>query len=73
MESVLSQISDQEMPGILDTLDGESLDTFMKYVYYFMEKNFNCASMLKTHALLSDKTGNGSIVRVITDRKTVWP
>lgn len=72
METCLSQITDIEMGGIIDSLDNEACDIFMKYIYYFMERNFSCGSMLKAHALLSNKTGLGSIVRTLTDRKSVW-
>lgn len=72
MEACLSQISDIEMGGVIETLNDEACDTFMKYIYYFMENNFNCGSMLKAHALLSAKSGMGSIVRTLTDRKSVW-
>ena len=60
------------MSSLIEKLDSEACDTFMKYVYYFMERSHNCSSMLKTHTLLSEKSGLGSIVRTLTDRKTVW-
>ena len=65
-------MSDAEISAGIESLDSEGCDTFMKYVYYFMEKNFNCSSMLKAHALLTEKAGLGSIVRTLTDRKTVY-
>ena len=72
MESCLNSISDSEMGTIINTLDTEACDVLMKYIYYFMEKGFNCSSMLKAHALLTEKSGLGPIVRTLTDRKTVW-
>ena len=60
------------MGAVVESLDSEACDVFMKYIYYCMERSFNCASMLKAHALLSNKAGMGSIVRTLTDRKSVW-
>jgi hypothetical protein len=36
-----------------------------------LERGQNCATLLKCHKHLVDKAGLGSIVRVMTDRKTV--
>ncbi len=71
MESVIAAISDSELAGIVEGLDMESCDNLMKYVFRSMGKSNNCASMLKLHALLSEKAGIGCIVRAMTDRKTV--
>ncbi len=64
----MSQISDAEMATIVEKLNNDACDTFMKYVYYFMDKNYNQSSMLKIHALLVDKVGSGCIIRTLTDR-----
>ena len=71
MESVLSTISEAEIPVLLKGLDLEACDVLMKYVYKLMGKSSNCALMLKLHAQLVEKAGLGSIVRVMTDRKQV--
>jgi hypothetical protein len=36
-----------------------------------MERSANYSTILKMHAQLTEKAGLGSIVRVLTDRKTV--
>jgi len=55
--------------NILDTV---SCDLLMKYIYKLMQhNNGNNAVLLKFHAELYAKAGVGSIVRVLTDRKTV--
>lgn len=71
VEKVLTSFTDAELGPAIESLDMESADNLMKYVYRFMSKNSNQALMLKIHAMLSDKAGAGSIVRAITDRKTV--
>ena len=45
----------------------------MKYIYKILgkEKAANCAIILKIHGVLTEKTGMGSIVRSLCDRKTV--
>jgi len=73
VEKVLTTLADSEIPAIIESLDLESCDALMKYLYKFMErpKTSNCGLMLKIHAALSEKAGMGSIVRVLTDRKQV--
>lgn len=71
VEKVLGGISDADFPGVIAILDDESCDVLMKYIYRFLERTSNCANMLKFHSHLLQKVGIGSIVRVLTDRKTV--
>lgn len=71
MESVLSVVTESEIPGLLKALDLEASDILMKYIYKMMARNSNCAVMLKIHAQLVEKAGLGSIVRVMTDRRQV--
>lgn len=71
MDKVLTAISDSEFGTIVEVLDLESCDILMKYIYRFLEKGQNCANLLKFHKHLVNKAGLGSIVRVMTDRKTV--
>jgi actin related protein 2/3 complex, subunit 5 len=77
VESVLQTISDAEMAGVLALIELEDCDVLMKYMYKFMQgndsgqKTTNYPSLLKIHALLVQRAGVGSIVRVMADRKTV--
>ena len=71
VESVLSTITESEIPVLLKGLDLDMCDVLMKYVYKLMARSSNCATMLKIHAQLVEKAGLGSIVRVMTDRKQV--
>jgi actin related protein 2/3 complex subunit 5 len=64
-------IPESNMKAIVDELDMEACDVLMKYVYRFMSKSTNCSSMLKLHSLIYEKAGQGCVMRVLTDRKTV--
>ena len=64
-------MQESEVASILESLDLDSCDVLMKYLYRFMNKAASCAIVLKLHAVLQEKAGLGSIVRVLTERKTV--
>jgi hypothetical protein len=68
---VLTAITDGEFADTIADLDFDTCDVLMKYIYKFLEKSVNCAALLKFHAQVLEKAGPGSIVRVMTDRKTV--
>lgn len=71
LETILASLNDSEIKAAVEALDLDSCDVLMKYVYRFMGKAASCGTMLKLHALLSEKAGVGSIIRVLTDRKQV--
>ena len=71
VDKVLNSISDSDINSLVEALDPESCDILMKYIYKFMSRASNCATVLKMHSVLTDKTGLGSIVRSMSDRKTV--
>lgn len=71
VEKAISSIQESEVSAIIDQLDLDSCDVLMKYLYRLMSKNSNCAIVLKIHSVLHDRAGVGSIVRVLTDRKTL--
>lgn len=60
-----------KIPAAVKTMDLESLDTAMKYVYRAMSENHNCSHMLKWHAAIVSHAGLATISRVIASRKTV--
>jgi hypothetical protein len=71
VEKVLTAITDSEFADTIADLDFDTCDVLMKYIYKFLEKSVNCAALLKFHAQVLEKAGPGSILRVMTDRKTV--
>jgi hypothetical protein len=64
-------MTEAEVNVAIETMDIETAEVLLKYVYKLMGKASNCGLMLKLHSTLSDKTGLGGIVRVLTDRKQV--
>lgn len=64
-------MTEAELVAAIESMDIETAEILLKYVYKFMGKGSNCSLMLKLHSILTDKTGLGGIVRVLTDRKQV--
>ena len=71
IDSVLSKFQEADIPSVIESLSLEMCDLLMKYVYKFMGRAQNCQLLLKIHAQLETKAGPGSILRVMTDRKTI--
>ena len=58
--------------GIVERLSLEACDTLMRYVYKGLGTRAEASgTLLKWHARIVERAGVGSIVRVITDRRTV--
>jgi actin related protein 2/3 complex, subunit 5 len=71
---VINSLTDADITPTLAGLSDETCDVLMKYLYKFMNDGVqtgNYAVLLKLHAALVTKCGIGSIVRVMSDRKTV--
>lgn len=70
--AALERLSDKQINETVDSLEQEPADILLKYVYRGLEvPTDNTASLFKWQAKLTSKFGIGSIVRVLTDRKTV--
>lgn len=68
----LDRFNDKQIGETVDSMDPNPADILLKYVYRGLETaSDNNAALFKWQAKLSDKFGVGSIVRVLTDRKTV--
>ena len=72
MEALLS-VRSNDMSNIVKSLSSEDLDVLMKYVYKGMAfpEVFNAATLLSWHEKTLEIGGLGSIVRVMTDQRTV--
>ena len=70
---VISGIGDSEIDGVVAKLSTEECDTLMKYIYKCLSDSDSDLSgiMLKWHAKVNAKAGQGCIVRTMVDRKTV--
>ncbi|RKP09506.1 actin-related protein ARPC5 [Thamnocephalis sphaerospora] len=62
-----------DVPKIIEALNTEQRELLMKYIYrgFAHPENVNCSVLLTWHEKLTEVAGQGSIVRVITDRRTV--
>ncbi|KAF9083341.1 hypothetical protein BGX29_009948 [Mortierella sp. GBA35] len=70
---VLNSIKAADVPQMVKSLAPEEQDVLMKYLYAGMaapEQN-NSGVLLAWHEKLTEVAGQGCIVRVITDRRTV--
>ncbi len=72
MES-LQSVKSIDIPGILSNLTDPQIDILMKYLYKGLAfpEYFNSASLLSWHEKALERAGLGSIVRVLTDKRTV--
>mmetsp|Transcript_18268 Transcript_18268/g.56250 ORF Transcript_18268/g.56250 Transcript_18268/m.56250 type:complete len:102 (-) Transcript_18268:38-343(-) len=68
----LDKIDDKKIDATVEGMAQEPADILLKYVYRGLEEaSERNASLFKWQAKLSEKFGIGSVVRVLTDRKTV--
>ncbi|KAJ3186531.1 hypothetical protein HDU85_007351 [Gaertneriomyces sp. JEL0708] len=72
MEAIAAARS-TDIPNILKGLNPQQLDTLIKYIYRGMAspEQYNSAVLLAWHEKATEIGGLGSIVRVLTDRRTV--
>lgn len=71
---VLNMFRASDIPQVVKSLSTEQQDVLMKYLYAGMGKpeQFNSSVLLTWHEKLTEVAGNGSIVRVMTDKRTVF-
>lgn len=70
--AAIARIDDKQIDATVEKLTPEAADVLLKYVYRGLEEpTDNNASLFKWQAKILDKFGIGSVVRVLTDRKTV--
>eukprot|EP00730_Choanoeca_flexa_P015356 TRINITY_DN7037_c0_g1_i1.p1 TRINITY_DN7037_c0_g1~~TRINITY_DN7037_c0_g1_i1.p1 ORF type:complete len:165 (+),score=36.81 TRINITY_DN7037_c0_g1_i1:40-495(+) len=62
-----------DIAGVVKELDETEMDTLMKYLYRLMATPDEAysASLLTWHKQVVSKAGMGSIIRVLSDRKTI--
>ncbi|CAM0136507.1 arp2/3 complex subunit [Umbelopsis sp. WA50703] len=71
---VLNQFRSTDIPTAIKGLDVDQQDVLMKYLYAALSKpeQFNSGMLLSWHEKLTEVAGTGSIVRVMTDKRTVF-
>ncbi len=68
---VFSAMVEADATTVVAGLDADASEVLMKYTYKILGKSSDCATALRLQALLHEKIGPGSVMRVLTDRKTV--
>ena len=71
MMKLLTCVKEAGVKAIVDTLNEDQIDLLMKYVYRLLESGENSPILLKWHECAFEKGGLGTIVRVISERRTV--
>merc|ERR1712189_151947 len=73
MLRVLTSYKNTEIGAAASSLSIKEIDVLMKYIYrgFAEPKDSYCASLLAWHDRLVATGGPGSVIRVLTDRKTV--
>ncbi|XP_033732586.1 actin-related protein 2/3 complex subunit 5-A-like [Pecten maximus] len=68
---VLQSFKNNEIEGCVKTLDSKSIDVLMKYIYKGFEfpTDNSSATLLGWHDKVFARAGQGSIIRVLTDKK----
>ncbi|KAG1447234.1 hypothetical protein G6F56_009324 [Rhizopus delemar] len=71
---VLNMFRAADITDIVKSLGSEQQDVLMKYIYAGLGKpeQYNSSVLLTWHEKLTEVAGNGCIVRVMTDRRTVF-
>ncbi|CAO3695443.1 unnamed protein product [Umbelopsis ramanniana] len=71
---VLNQFRANDIPTAIKELNLDQQDVLMKYLYAALSKpeQFNSGMILNWHEKLTEVAGPGSIVRVMTDKRTVF-
>lgn len=67
----MQSCSKGDMKKSIDSLDVQQQDVLMKYIYLGLSIPQNNATLLEWHAVLLKVSGVASIIRALTDRKTV--
>lgn len=70
---VLSQYKAADIEAAVKTLSNEEQDSLLKFIYkgFSEPTDSSCGSLLAWHEKVVAVTGNGAIMRVLTDRKSV--
>ncbi|PHZ16921.1 ARP2/3 complex 16 kDa subunit (p16-Arc) [Rhizopus microsporus ATCC 52813] len=71
---VLNMFRVGDISDIVKSLNHEQQDVLMKYIYAGLSKPelYNSSVLLTWHEKLTEVAGNGCIVRVMTDKRTVF-
>ncbi|KAJ2883796.1 arp2/3 complex subunit [Coemansia aciculifera] len=73
VSEVLMATRAQDITSVVSSLADDSRDVLLKYIYHGLARpaGFNCGVLLSWHERVVEAGGLGSIVRVMSDRKTI--
>ncbi|KAI7825927.1 actin related protein 2/3 complex subunit 5 [Kickxella alabastrina] len=73
VSEILMSTRAQDINQVVAALGEEARDVLLKYIYHGLKRpaEFNCGVLLSWHEKVVEAGGLGSIVRVLSDRKTV--
>lgn len=63
----IGSVPEKEVAGVIDSLDSDERDVLMKYLYRGLEEAESSNHLLKWHGILTDKAGNGCIMRALSE------
>ncbi|EGC28986.1 p16-arc [Dictyostelium purpureum] len=69
--NLLGSFKEKDVETSVESLNDEQLDVLMKYVYRGLAVGENSAIFFKWHECVLKKGGMGTIIRVISEKKTV--
>jgi len=69
--SVVTTVQEKDIEKHVTALEQSDLDTLMKYIYRGMEDGENSTKLLQWHAYVLAKGGIGTVVRALSERRTV--
>ncbi|KAJ1742857.1 arp2/3 complex subunit [Coemansia sp. RSA 1086] len=73
VSEILMATRTQDIGNVVDSMSEDDRDTLLKYIYHGLARpaEFNCGVLLSWHERVIESGGLGSIVRVMSDRRTV--
>lgn len=63
----IGSVPEKEVGVVIDSLSGDEKDVLMKYLYRGLEEAESCNQLLRWHGILTEKAGNGCIMRALSE------
>ncbi|KAJ2844346.1 arp2/3 complex subunit [Coemansia brasiliensis] len=73
VSEILMATRTQDIASVVSNISEDARDVLLKYIYHGLARpaEFNCGVLLSWHERVTESGGLGSIVRVMSDRRTV--
>jgi actin related protein 2/3 complex subunit 5 len=63
----IGAVPEKDVGGVIDSLTDDEKDVLMKYLYRGLEESESCNALLKWHGVLTERAGNGCIMRALSE------